>query len=152
MAVVLYLTLFGAVALSIGYKGIKTYQFNRKLDYVIVHGKVVELEKSTQKRGKKTSVTYTPIFEYYYNGQTRRARHIISSSRLNKKLEVVPGTKYEVGDEVELRVYIDTPDYAVVNTNSSVKFSLYMGAVAALAGLLMLAEGIYLFVTKFFLG
>ncbi|MBQ8603798.1 MAG: DUF3592 domain-containing protein [Oscillospiraceae bacterium] len=148
MAVVFYLILFGAVALSIGYKGLKTYLFNRKLDYVIVQGKVVELEKSTQKRGKKTSITYTPIFEYYYNGQTRRARHIISSSRFNKKLEVVPSSKYEVGDEVELRVYVNAPDYAVVNTNSSVKFSLYMGAVATLAGLLMLAEGIYLLLTK----
>lgn len=148
MAVVLYLILFGAVALSIGYKGLKTYLFNRKLDYVIVQGKVVELEKSTQKRGKKTSITYTPIFEYYYNGQTRRARHIISSSRFNKKLEVVPGSKYEVDDEVELRVYVEAPDYAVVNNNSSVKFSLYLGAVATLAGLLMLAEGIYLLLTK----
>lgn len=150
MAVVLYLILFGAVALSIGYKGLKTYMFNRKLDYVIVHGKVVEYEKAMKKDRKGTNIVYTPIFEYYYDGQTRRAKHIISSSKFNKKLEVVPGTKYEVGDEVELRVYIDAPDYAVVNTNSSVKFSLYMGAVAALAGLLMLAEGIYLFVTKIF--
>ena len=148
MAVVLYLILFGAVALSIGYKGLKTYLFNRKLDYVIVPGKVVEHEKSTEKRGKKTSITYTPIFEYYYNGQTRRARHIISSSRFNKKLEVVPGSKYEVGDEVELRVYVNAPDYAVVNTNSSVKFSLYLGVVATLGGILMLAEGIYLVLTK----
>lgn len=98
-----FITSYG-VALSIGYKGLKTYLFNRKLDYVIVHGKVVELEKSTHKRGKKTSVTYTPIFEYYHNGQTRRARHIISSSKFNRKLEVVPGSKYQVGDEVELRV------------------------------------------------
>lgn len=150
MAVVLYLILFGAVALSIGYKGLKMYLFNRKLDYVIVHGKVIELEKSIQRRGKKTSITYTPIFEYYYSGQTHRARHIISSSRFNKKLEIVPGSKYEVGDEVELRVYVNALDYAVANTNSSVKFSLYMGAIATLAGLLMLAEGIYLFVTKIF--
>ena len=148
MAVVLYLILFGAVALSIGYKGLKTYLFNRKLDYVIVHGKVVEHEKSTEKRGGKTSITYTPIFEYYYNGQTHRARHIISSSRFNKKLEIVPGSKYEVGDEVELRVYVNAPDYAVVNTSSSVNFSLYMGVVATLGGLLMLAEGIYILFTK----
>ena len=148
MAVILYLILFGAVALSIGYKGLKTYLFNRKLDYVIVRGKVVEYEKSIKKRRKGTSIVYTPIFEYYYDGQIRRAKHIISSSKFNKKLEVVPGSKFEVGDEVELRVYVNAPDYAVVNTNSSVKFSLYMGAIATLAGLLMLAEGVYLFVTK----
>lgn len=150
MAVVLYLFLFGSVALSIGYKGLKTYLFNRKLDYIIVPGKVVQHEKSTEKSGKQTSITYTPIFEYCYNGQTYRARHIISSSRFNTKLEVVPGSKYEIGDEVELRVYVNAPDYAVINTNASVKFSLYMGAVATLGGVLMLAEGIYLLFTKVF--
>ena len=148
MAIVLYLILFGVVALSIGYKGLKTYLFNRRLDYVIVHGKVAELEKSIEKRGKKTSITYTPIFEYYYKGQIRRSKHIISSSRFNRNREIVPGSKYEVGDEVELRVYEDSPDYAVVNTNANVKFSLYMGAITAIAGLLMLAAGIYLLVTK----
>ena len=150
MAVVLYLLLFGIVALYIGFKGLKSYSFNRKLDYIIVRGKVAEYEKSMKKGRRGTNIVYTPIFEYYYDGQTRRARHIISSSKFNKKLEVVPGSKFEVGEEVELRVYVDAPDYAVVNTNSSVKFSLYMGTVAALAGLLMLAEGIYLLVTKVF--
>lgn len=140
------LIFIGTLALSIGYKALKVHLHNRKLDYILVNGIVVEHEKSTHKTGDKLSIVYTPIFEYYYNGQLHRARHIISSSRFNKNLEVVPGTKYKVGDKVELRVFADSPDYALVNSKTSINFLLYIGIAAIIGG--SFALGLYILMTK----
>lgn len=142
-----YLLLFGAVALYIGLSGIRQFLKNRNREYALVYGNIIDQQKETHTSRGKTFVEFTPIFEYYFNGQTYQGKHIISSSKYSKGLEIVPASKYEVGTEVELRVFLDNPSEAVINTESNVKFPLVMGAMATVVGVVLVGTAIYLFMS-----
>lgn len=142
-----YSLLFCAVALYIGLGGVRQFLKNRKREYALVYGKMIDQQKETHTSRGKIFVGFTPIFEYYFNGQTYRGKHIISSSKYSKGLEIVPASKYEVGTEVELRVFLDNPSEAVINTESNVKFSLVMGAMATVVGVVLVGTAIYLFMS-----
>ena len=140
-----YLLLFGAVALYIGLGGVRQYLQNRKRDYTLVYGKIIDQQKETHTSRGKTFVEFTPIFEYYFNGQTYQGKHIISSSKYNKGLEIVPASKYEVGTEVELRVFLDDPSQAVINAEGNVKFPLVTGVIATCVGVALICVSVVLF-------
>lgn len=140
-----YLLLFGAVALYIGLTGVRQHLRNRNREYALVYGKIIDQQKETHTSRGKTFVEFTPIFEYFFNGRIYRGKHIISSSKYSKGLEIVPASKYEVGTEVELRVFLDDPSQAVINSEGNVKFPLVMGVIATCAGAALICVSVVLF-------
>ncbi len=65
-------------------------------------------------------------------------------------MEIVPNSKYHVGDIVELRVYVDQPEYALINDRNNILLPLYIGipltllsAVLLCAAILMMIQGSY---------
>lgn len=140
-----YLLIFGAVALYIGLSGVRQHLRNRNREYTLVYGKIIDQQREMHTSRGKTFVEFTPIFEYFFNGRTYQGKHIISSSKYGKGLELVPASKYEVGTEVELRVFLDDPSEAVINTESNVKFPLVMGVIATCVGVALICVSLALF-------
>lgn len=69
----------------------------------------------------------TPIFEYQYNNKTFRVAHRISS--------FTPNCTYKVNDVVELRVYEDKPDKAIVNSKKNLIMPLVSGISSIILGI-----------------
>lgn len=72
-------------------------------------------------------VGYIPIIEYSYRNKTYQAEHRVSSSKYGKNMEIVPNSKYHVGDKVELRVYVDEPEHALINDRNNILLPFYIG-------------------------
>ncbi|MGF0033241.1 hypothetical protein ACQRBN_09770 [Bariatricus sp. SGI.154] len=62
-------------------------------------------------------------------------RRKLQSSKYGKGMEIIPASKYREGDMVELRVYIDKPEYAIVNDEKNIKLPLYLGIPLTLLGI-----------------
>lgn len=141
--------LSGIVFLAFGLYAIYTYFRNKRKNYTIVPGKVVDFKKYTQ----KGYTGFTTVFEYYYNGVTYQCSHNINLAKYcrNSKIEsnmpkayytknisIVPNSKYKIGDSIEVRVYKDKPENAVINTKSSLILPLIIGGISGLIGIVVL--------------
>lgn len=102
-----------------------TFSKEKAKKYALVQGKVIEVIKSVGVNG--TGVTYTPVFEYQYNNKTYRVEHRISSP--------TPNFTYKVNDIVELRVYEDKPDKAIVNSKKNLIMPLVSGIISIILGI-----------------
>ena len=51
-------------------------------------------------------------------------------------MEIIPASKYRIGDKVELRVYIDKPEYALINDAGNIRLPLYVGIPVLLIGVI----------------
>lgn len=83
--------------------------------------------KSPKVSGVGEGFTYTPIFEYQYNNKIFRVEHRISS--------FTPNCTYKVDDVVELRVYEDKPDKAIVNSKKNLIMPLVSGISSIILGI-----------------
>ena len=89
---------------------------------------LVTFRKEKAKRlGVGEGFTYTPIFEYQYNNKIFRVEHRISS--------FTPNCTYKVNDVVELRVYEDKPDKAIVNSKKNLMMPLVSGISSIILGI-----------------
>lgn len=127
--------LFAGCLTCLGVISLRNYYNDQKKEYVILWGKVVEQKKSQRYHKGKTSIGYVPVFEYKYNGKVYQTEHRVQSSKYGKGMEIVPASKYREGDTVELRVYIDKPEYAIVNDEKNIKLPLYLGIPLTLLGI-----------------
>lgn len=140
-----YLLIFGAAALYIGLTGVRQHFRDKKREYRLVYGKIIDQQRETRTSRGKSFVSFSPVFQYNFNGQTYQGNHIFSSAKYGKGLELSPASKYEIGTEVELRVFLDDPSQAVINTEGSVKFPLTAGVAATCIGIVLIGVAIALF-------
>lgn len=103
------------------------YNQDEKNEYVLVTGKVVGMDQNRSYRKGHHSVGYIPVIEYYYQGRAYQVQHRISSSKYGKNMEIVPNSKYHIGDPVELRVYVEKPEHALINDRNNILLPLYVG-------------------------
>ena len=122
------------------------YYKDEKREYVLVIGKVVQSVKSRSYHRGHHSVGYIPVIEYRYNNKVYQVNHRISSSKYGKNMEIVPNSKYHVGDTVELRVYVDQPEYALINDRNNILLPLYIGIPLTLLSAVALCAAIRMMV------
>ena len=120
-----YLFMVGMALVIFGICFLVTFRKEKAKKYALVQGKVIEVIKSVGVNG--TGVTYTPVFEYQYNNKTYRVEHRISSP--------TPNFTYKVNDIVELRVYEDKPDKAIVNSKKNLIMPLVSGISSIILGI-----------------
>lgn len=142
------LLLFGIGLLYIGFFSLKNYYDDQRKEYAIVCGKVIRMDKKhNYNHSSKMSTTgFVPVFEYTWNGKVYQKEHRIESSKYGKGMEIVPASKYKEGDTVELRVYLDNPEYAIVNDEKNIKMPLYLGIPVTILGVVCLGAGLMLWV------
>lgn len=128
--------LFGFLLSVFGIMLLRQYYRDEKCPYDIVYGKIVDSQVSKAYYKGKHSIGYVPVIEYEYNGKTYRRNHRIESSKYGKNMEIIPASKYRIGDEVELRVYIDKPEYALINDKGNIRLPLYVGIPVLLIGVI----------------
>ncbi len=119
-----------------------SYYRDEKREYALVTGKVVGSEKSRSYRRGYHGIGYIPVIEYRYNNRVYQVNHRVSSSRYGKNMEIVPNSKYHVGDTVELRVYVDQPDHALINDRNNILLPLYIGIPLTLLSAVLLCAAI----------
>lgn len=111
-----------------------SYYRDEKKEYVLVVGEVVRSDQSRSYHKGHHGIGYIPIIEYTYNGRLYQVQHRVSSSKYGKNMEIVPNSKYHIGDKVELRVYVDKPEYALINDRNNILLPLYVGIPLTLLG------------------
>lgn len=112
------LLLFGAGLLYIGVRSLIQYVQENKRSYTLTTATIVSYEEEINRHGSNrgTYIGYTPIFEYTYTGKTYLEEHRVTSSKYGKDMSIVPASKYEIGDTVDVRVYDKNGKiYAVIN-------------------------------------
>lgn len=143
------LIIFGASMLYIGIRALIQYVHETKHSYVTTTATIVESKKSMHHNAHSHAgyIGYTPVFEYTYNGRTYREEHRVTSSKYNKDMDIVPASKYKIGDTVEVRVYDKNGKvYAVINDEKNIKSTLYIGLPLTIIGGIFVAVGIYLYI------
>ncbi len=138
-----------------GTYAIYTYLRNLRKPYTIVSGKIIDFKEHTSNKGYKG---FTTSFEYYYQGVTYNAVHNINLAKYcknskiqegipriyyTKNVSIVPNTKYKIGDSIEVRVYEDNPENAIINTKVSVILPMVTGIVCAIIGAVVLVISLY---------
>ncbi len=105
---------------TIGIFLIGKYFCDKNKIYEIIFGTVTEIReikrRSTGSNYKNTC--YAPIFEYTYDGQSYMIQHPVYTG--------IPDS-YSIGQKVELKIYPDTPNQAILNSYFSVNMLLYGG-------------------------
>ncbi|WP_297406516.1 DUF3592 domain-containing protein [uncultured Cetobacterium sp.] len=124
LAAVLIPQLFFLIFFLIGLFLIKKYFSDKKSIYEIILGTVIEIKenisKGTSNGHSYKRIYYSPIFEYIYKENSYQIGHAINTN-INGK------STFFIGQKVELRIYPNTPDKAILNTNFSTNILLYAG-------------------------
>lgn len=103
--------LVGLIAATVGFVLLAERLSDKRRCTEPVPAVVVDLDKVVS-RGAKKSVTYAPVFEYEYNGETYRYISPISSKPPD----------YERGERVTLMIDPNYPTVAYVNDKTAMMF------------------------------
>lgn len=121
-----------------------TYYQDARRPFVIVPGRITAFEeRHTRTRSHRRTVFY-PVFEYQWKGKTRRGFARRVPAAVGPGLTLVPRTRLNIGDAVDVRVYpqklsasrIDEPHYFW-------RSRIWGQALAALVSGAMLVFGVY---------
>ncbi|MDE5996455.1 MAG: DUF3592 domain-containing protein [Eubacterium sp.] len=137
--------IFGVVILYFGIRGFIQY-FKENKNYTTTTATIIRYEQSVDhnSRNHMTTVGYTPIFEYKYNGKIYEEEHRVTSSKYGKGMSIVPASKYNIGDVVKVRVYDDGETVrAVIDDKNNIKMPLNVGIVFTILGVILIGMGIY---------
>ncbi len=118
------------------------YYKDEKKEYVLVVGKVVRSDRSRLYHKGYHGIGYIPVIEYNYKNKIYEVNHRVSSSKYGKNMEIVPNSKYHIGDKVELRVYVDNPEHALINDRNNILLPLYIGIPLILLSVVLLCVAI----------
>lgn len=94
-------------------------------EYIIVQGKIADVQKTHSPTSHYYG--YISVIEYTYNGKTYQTEHRIRT----------PKPKYKVNDIVELRIYKDKPDKALINSKINIYAPIAIGVPIAVIGIFM---------------
>lgn len=123
-----YLLILGIALVIFGICFLISFIKEKTKRYTLVQGKVIQVIKNIGVSQK--GLTYTPIFEYKYNNKTYKVEHRISSP--------TPDCTYKVNDIVDLRVYEDKPDKAIINSKNNLIAPLILGVSFIILGVVLL--------------
>ncbi|HIF9083704.1 TPA: hypothetical protein ACX6PR_003056 [Photobacterium damselae] len=98
---------------------IKYFQ-SRNRDYTLVQGSVVAIKENISKDMDGKKVHYAPVFAYDYEGKSYIVEHPVNINVQGRSL-------FTVGQKVDLRVYQDAPDQAMLNSHFTTHILLYAG-------------------------
>lgn len=118
------------------------YYKDEKKEYVLVVGQVVRSDRNRSYHKGYHGIGYIPVIEYSYQNKIYQVHHRVSSSKYGKNMEIVPNSKYHIGDKVELRVYVDKPEYALINDRHNILLPLYIGIPLTLLSVVLLCVAI----------
>lgn len=135
----------GIFMLGFGIRMLITY-FKENKNYTVTSATIVrfdrELDHNHHSHGNY--VSYTPIFEYTYNGKTYQEEHRVSSAKYGKGMRIVPASKYSIGDVVDVRVYDNGKKvYAVIDDENNIKMPFRMGLILTAVGAVFIAVAVY---------
>ncbi|MDE5984296.1 MAG: DUF3592 domain-containing protein [Eubacterium sp.] len=137
--------IFGIFMLGFGIRALVQY-FKENRNYTITTAAIVRYERELDHNHHNhvDYVSYTPIFEYTYNGKTYQEEHRVSSAGYGKGLSIVPASKYSIGDIVDVRVYDNGKKvYAVIDDENNIKMPFRMGLILTVAGVVFIAAAVY---------
>lgn len=123
-----YLLILGIALVIFGICFLISFIKEKTKRNTLVQGKVIQVIKNIGV--SKKGLTYTPIFEYKYNNKTYKVEHRISSP--------TPDCTYKVNDIVDLRVYEDKPDKAIINSKNNLIAPLILGVSFIILGVVLL--------------
>ena len=129
----IHLLLIGIFTILLGIWMLRVYFKESKKEYTLVQGRIMEVPKHPGPYFGPRSYgryTHTPSIEYQYGGLTYTTEHRISAP--------TPELTYKVNDLVELRVYEDKPDKAIVNSRRNILLPLICGIGLCLLGAVLL--------------
>ena len=109
------LLLMGIIGLYGFISGLRTVLRDRKRSLVPGTAVIVGMEQQKDREG---FVSFTPVYEYHYAGQSYRGKHRISSSRYGKGMHIETATKYTEGTQVPILIDENDPSWAVINDRS----------------------------------
>lgn len=134
------LLILGIVFIVVSIYSIVKYHKDKNRKYQIIIGKVIRFNKLRTKKANSNIkyISFAPEFEFDFNGQTYLVEHLVGSVKNKNFTEMVPNSKYNIGDPVELRVYIDNPNDAVENNMHIIRLPLYIGILFSFIGVLIL--------------
>ncbi len=132
----------GVCCAYLGIASLINYFRDEKKEYVLVVGEVVRSDKSQFYHKGYHGIGYIPVIEYSYKDKVYQVNHRVSSSKYGKNMEIVPNSKYHIGDKVELRVYVDEPEHALINDRNNILLPLYIGIPLTLLSAVLLCVAI----------
>lgn len=132
----------GICCAYLGIALLTSYYKDEKKEYVLVVGKVVRSDKNRFYHKEYHGVGYIPVIEYCYKNKVYQVNHRVSSSKYGKNMEIVPNSKYHIGDKVELRVYVDEPEHALINDRKNILLPLYIGIPLTLLSAVLICAAI----------
>ncbi|XCP84836.1 DUF3592 domain-containing protein [Roseburia hominis] len=126
----------------LGIASLINYYRDEKKEYILVIGEVVRSDRNKFYHRGYHGIGYIPVIEYSYNNNVYQVNHRVSSSKYGKNMEIVPNSKYHIGDKVELRVYVDQPEHALINDRNNILLPLYVGIPLTLLSIVLLCVAI----------
>ena len=118
---ILFLLVFGAAFLGAGIFLMREQKHLKEVCITEVQSTVIENKKRTVKKKKhKTSIKYTPVFEYDYNGKTYTFKSDLSTNP----------PRYSVGEKVQIMINPDNPSEVYVPSDSTTKKIIYIVCIA----------------------
>ena len=132
------LTVMGIFSLYLSIVALRSWLRDRKRSYVSLTGTIVEMER----REKHDTVSFTPVYEYHYAGNTYRGKHRISSAKYGARLSVTEATKYPVGAEIPLLVDENEPSHSQVDDSTK--------ALNPFSAVIFLAVAVFCFWFQYF--
>lgn len=131
------LLIIGATFLFVGTKVLIAQISLRKQSSSIVSGSVIGYEKIKVRRRnggyRFAGYSYAPIFEYHYDGITRQVSHSFSTNS-EKWLD----ENFPKGMSVELLVYENDADNAILNTKSGLNAQVILSTILTIIGAISL--------------
>ena len=131
----------GSFLLYFGIRGLIQY-FKESRNYTTTTATIIRYSTDVNHSHNNGAAytSYTPIFEYKYNGRLYQEEHRVSSAKYGKGMSIVPASKYSIGDTVEVRVYDNGEKVrAVINDKNNIKMPLYVGIMFTIAGVALIA-------------
>ena len=132
---ILFLLVFGAAFLGVGIFLMREQKHLKEVCITEVQSTVIENKKRTVKRKKhKTSIKYTPVFEYDYNGKTYTFQSSISTNP----------PRFDEGEKVQIFLNPDDPHEVYVPADGTTRTITYV-VLMAVGGIAVIAAPVKAF-------
>lgn len=123
----IYLRILGMGLIIFGIAFIGTFIKEKVSKFVLVKGKIVDDIRAIGPQGR--GFEHTPVIEYQYKNTIYRTNNRISTPKSSKK--------YEIGTVVELKIYENKPDKAIINDKINESLPLILGISVLIIGVVL---------------
>ena len=129
------LLIIGIGFIVIGLGALYRFIYERLKPYTVEDGSIVEFRRTVTHHTRGPAYYgFVPIFEFTYEGKTYQVEHRMSGGKYGKDMEIVPRSKYHIGDKVKVRVYADKPENAIIESKGNLRMPIIAGAICLIVG------------------